>query len=288
MFFIARKTKYFILIILFSGSIFVWSVIFIQTPNNILEVHFFDVGQGDSIFIETPNKRQVLIDGGPDKTVLEKLNQAMPFYDQTIDLVVLTHPDADHITGLIEVLEYYQIGRILTSGFEKDTATYKKWQELIKQKEIPLTIVQAGQNIILQDGIILEILWPDQYLIELSNKNTNNGSIVARLVYNQSEFLLTGDIEKEIEKYLVNQDIWLESDVLKIAHHGSKTSSIQSFINKVNPEIAVISVGENNRYNHPNETVLERLKNSSIYRTDKNHDIQILTDGVLFDIVTEK
>ncbi len=288
MFFIARKTKYFILIILFSGTIFVWSVIFIQTPNNILEVHFFDVGQGDSIFIETPNKRQVLIDGGPDKTVLEKLNQAMPFYDQTIDLVVLTHPDADHITGLIEVLEYYQIGRILTSGFEKDTATYKKWQELIKQKEIPLTIVQAGQNIILQDGIILEILWPDQYLIELSNKNTNNGSIVARLVYNQSEFLLTGDIEKEIEKYLVNQDIWLESDVLKIAHHGSKTSSIQSFINKVNPEIAVISVGENNRYNHPNETVLERLKNSSIYRTDKNHDIQILTDGVLFDIVTEK
>ena len=282
MFFIARKTKYFILIILFSGTIF------IQTPNNILEVHFFDVGQGDSIFIETPNKRQVLIDGGPDKTVLEKLNQAMPFYDQTIDLVVLTHPDADHITGLIEVLEYYQIGRILTSGFEKDTATYKKWQELIKQKEIPLTIVQAGQNIILQDGIILEILWPDQYLIELSNKNTNNGSIVARLVYNQSEFLLTGDIEKEIEKYLVNQDIWLESDVLKIAHHGSKTSSIQSFINKVNPEIAVISVGENNRYNHPNETVLERLKNSSIYRTDKNHDIQILTDGVLFDIVTEK
>ena len=101
MFLIARKTKYFILTILFGGTIFVWSAIFIQAPDNILEVHFFDVGQGDSIFIEMPNKRQILIDGGPDKTVLEKLNQTMPFYDQTIDLIILTHPDADHLTGLI-------------------------------------------------------------------------------------------------------------------------------------------------------------------------------------------
>lgn len=288
MFFIARKTKYFILIILFSGTIFVWSVIFIQTPNNILEVHFFDVGQGDSIFIETPSDKQILIDGGPDKTVLEKLNQVMPFYDQTIDLIILTHPDADHLTGLIEVLEYYQIGHILTSGFEKDTAGYQEWQRLIKEKEISLTIAQAGQNIILQDGIVLEILWPDQSLVKSTVKNTNKGSIVARLVYNQSEFLLAGDIEKEVENILINQSINLESDVLKVAHHGSKTSSIQSFINKVNPEIAVISVEENNRYNHPNETVLERLKNSIIYRTDKNGDIDILTDGILFDIVTKE
>ena len=288
MFLIARKTKYFILIILFSGTVFIWSVIFIQTPNNILEVYFFDVGQGDSIFIETPNKKQILIDGGPDKTVLEKLNQAMPFYDQTIDLIILTHPDADHLTGLIEVLEYYQIGHILTSGFQKDTAGYQEWQRLIKEKEIPLTIAQIGQNIVLQDGIVLEILWPDQSLISSYSNPVNNVSVVGRLVYGDIEIFLTGDIENKVEKYLVDQDIWLESDILKLAHHGSKTSSIQSFINKVNPKISVISVGENNKYNHPHETVLERLKNSTIYRTDKNGDIQILTDGILFDIVSEK
>ena len=284
MFFIARKTKYFILIILFGGTIFVWSVIFIQTPNNILEVHFFDVRQGDSIFIETPNSRQILIDGGPDKTVLKRLNQTMPFYDQTIDLIILTHPDTDHLTGLIEVLEYYQIGHILTSGFQKDTAAYQEWQRLIKEKEIPLTIAQAGQNIVLQDGIVLEILWPDQSLISSYSKPVNNVSVVGRLVYGDIEILLTGDIENKVENVLVKQEI--QSDILKLAHHGSKTSSIQSFINKVNPAIAVISVGEDNRYNHPNETVLERLKNSIIYRTDKNGDIQILTNGILFDILT--
>jgi len=284
MFLIAQKIKYFILIILFGGTIFVWSVIFIQTPNNILEVHFFDVGQGDSIFIETPNSRQILIDGGPDKTVLKRLNQTMPFYDQTIDLIILTHPDTDHLTGLIEVLEYYQIGHILTSGFQKDTAAYQEWQRLIKEKEIPLTIAQAGQNIVLQDGIVLEILWPDQSLINSYSKPVNNVSVVGRLVYGDIEILLTGDIENKVENVLVKQEI--QSDILKLAHHGSKTSSIQSFINKVNPAIAVISVGEDNRYNHPNETVLERLKNSIIYRTDKNGDIQILTNGILFDILT--
>ena len=283
---IARKTRYFILVILFSGTIFVWSAIFIQAPDNILEVHFFDVGQGDSIFIEMPNKRQILIDGGPDKTVLEKLNQTMPFYDQTIDLIILTHPDADHLTGLIEVLEYYQVGHILTSGFQKDTATYQEWQRLIKEREIPLTIAQAGQNIVLQDGIVLEILWPDQSLISLYSNPVNNVSVVGRLVYGDIEILLTGDIENKVESVLSKQEI--QSDILKLAHHGSKTSSMQSFINKVNPEIAVISVGENNKYNHPSETVLERLKNSIIYRTDKNGDIRILTNGILFDIVNEK
>jgi len=134
-----RKIRYLALIILFSGAVFIWSVIFTFADNEFLEVCFFDVGQGDSIFIETPNQKQILIDGGPDKIILEKLNKTIAFYDRTIDLIILTHPDADHITGLIEVLEYYDVKYILTSGVEKDTAVYRKWRELIKKK-YPLNI----------------------------------------------------------------------------------------------------------------------------------------------------
>lgn len=284
-----KKLIYSSLGFLFIAVILLWSAVFQQTPDNLLEVHFFDVGQGDSIFIETPSQRQILIDGGPDKTVLEKLNRAMSFYDRTIDLVILTHPDADHITGLVEVLEYYQVGHILTSGLKKDTAVYQRWRDLIEEKNIPLTLAQAGQRVVLGKDIILEILWPEQSLIKSMAKNANNGSVVGQLVYGQAEFLLTGDIEEEIEQYLVNHPPveGLESDVLKVPHHGSKTSTSQNFIQAVNPQITIISVGQNNRYHHPHSTVLERLKDYLIYRTDKNGDIQIFTNGNFFNIITE-
>jgi len=286
MFFTKRKIKYFILIILFSGAVFIWFAIFTFADNEFLEVCFFDVGQGDSIFIETPNRKQILIDGGPDKTILEKLNKAMPFYDRTIDLLILTHPDADHITGLVSALEYYDVKYILTSGIENDTAVYKKWRDLIKEKNIPLILAQSGQKIFLDQDIFLEIIWPEQSLIESFSKPTNNASVVGRLVYGDIEFLLTGDIEKKVEQHLISQNLNLESDIFKVPHHGSKTSSSYNFIKMINPQISVISVGEDNRYKHPNDEVLERLKDSVIYRTDKDGDIKILTDGILFDILT--
>ncbi|MFH1671664.1 MAG: ComEC/Rec2 family competence protein [Candidatus Portnoybacteria bacterium] len=278
------KITFSVLVVLFGGTVITWSIVFSLTSNGILEVIFFDVGQGDAIFVETPSKKQVLIDGGPDKSVLEKLNQEMPFYDRNIDLVILTHPDADHLTGLIEVLEYYQVGHILASGFENDTATYKLWQELIEEKDIDLTLAQTGQKIFLEDNIVLEILWPDQSKMETISES-NNASVVGRLVYRQSEILLTGDIERKIENILLSQD--LESDILKVAHHGSKTSTSYNFFQAVNPQIAIISVGEDNRYKHPNEEVLKQLENISVYRTDENGDIKVFTDGNLFNIITE-
>jgi len=286
MFPIKQRIKYFILIILFSGAVFICSVIFSFTDNEFLEVVFFDIGQGDAIFIETPDKKQILIDGGPDNAILEKLNREMFFYDRTIDLLILTHPDADHITGLVSVLEYYNVKHILTSGVEKDTAVYKRWRDLIKEKNIPLILAQSGQKILLDQDIFLEIIWPEQSSIKSFSKNTNNVSVVGKLVYKDIEFLLTGDIEKKVENYLVNNNLNLESDILKVPHHGSKTSSSYNFIKMINPQISVISVGGNNRYNHPNDEVLDRLKESFIYRTDKNRDIRILTDGNLFDILT--
>ena len=280
-----RKIKYFVLIIFLGTTIWTWSVVFEQASDGILEITFFDVGQGDGIFIQTPNDKQILIDGGPDNGILEKLNQTMPFYDRTIDLVILTHPDADHITGLVEVLNYYQVEHILTSGLEKDTAVYIKWKELIEEKNISLSLAQMGQKIILQNGIALEVLWPNQNLISSYSSSANNVSVVTRLVYGDIEVLLTGDIEKKVENYLVNQDFKLESDILKLPHHGSKTSTSYNFLKAVNPKIAIISVGEDNRYKHPSKEVLERIKDLIVYRTDKDGDIQILTDGVLFDII---
>lgn len=281
-----RKFTYSFLGILLVGTIFVWSAVFSRIAGNILEVRFFNIGQGDSIFIETPDKKQVLIDGGPDKTVLEKLNQTMPFHDRKIDLIILTHPDADHVTGLVDVLEYYQVGHILTSGFENDTAVYRRWRELIDEKNIPLTIAQAGQRIVLDENIVLEILWPEQPLSGI--KSANNASVVGRLVYGQSEFLLTGDIEKKIENILLRRNWNLKADVLKVPHHGSKTSSSYNFVKAVNSSIAVILVGENNRYKHPHKDVLERFNQMAVFRTDINGDITIFTDGNLFEIETER
>ncbi|MBU1292300.1 MBL fold metallo-hydrolase [Patescibacteria group bacterium] len=284
MFFI-RRIRFFILIVFLGGAVFIWSAVFEQVSDNILEVTFFDIGQGDAIFIETPAGKQILIDGGPDKSILEKLGQEMPLYDRTIDLVILTHPDADHLTGLVKVLNYYKIDHILTSGLEKDTVVYQKWKELIEQNQIPLTLAQAGQNIILEEGIIFEVFWPEQSLLDSYSDPTNNVSVVGRLVYGKTEILLTGDIEKKVENILLDQNI--ESDILKLAHHGSKTSTGDNFLKIVNPGAVVISVGENNRYNHPSPEVLERIKDILTYRTDQNGDIKILTDGILFDILTE-
>lgn len=285
MFFVGGKIRFFVLVVLLGGATFIWSAVFEQASDGILEVTFFDIGQGDAILIETPSGRQVLIDGGPDKRILEKLGQEMSFYDRTIDLVVVTHPDADHITGLVEVLNYYQVDHILTSGLDKDTIVAQKLKELIKEKGIPLILAQAGQNIILEEGIVLEILWPKQSLISSYANSSNNISIVGRLVYGETEILLTGDIEKKVENILINQDI--QSDILQLPHHGSKTSSGLNFLKAVDPEAVVISVGQKNRYKHPSPEVLERIKNILTYRTDQNGDIKILTDGVLFDILTE-
>jgi len=290
MFFKKRRINYLILSILLIGTIWIWSSIFKQSPDNILEVHFFNIGQGDSIFIETPQGKQILIDGGPDKTVLEKLGKTMPFYDRNIDLVVLTHPDADHITGLVEVLKHYQVEHILSSSLEKDTAVYKRWQDLIEEKNIPLTLAQIGQKIILEKEIIMNILWPEQTLVESFAKKANNVSVVGKLIYGQIEFLLTGDIEKEVEQYLVNNPLacGLASDILKVPHHGSKTSTSYDFLKAINPQIAIISVGLDNRYNHPHKDILERLKDVLVYRTDKNGDIEVLTNGNLLQIKIEK
>ena len=277
-----------ILLILFFFNVLAWLTVYDLSRSRFLEVTFFDIGQGDAIFIETPSGHQVLIDGGPDSTVLEKLGKEMPFWDRTIDLVILTHPEHDHYGGLIEVLKRYKVENILWTGIIRDTAEYKEWQKLIKNEKAKIKIAQGGQN--LKTGsTVLHILYPFEDLEGKEVKNTNNTSVIGRLVFGQRSFLFTGDAYKSTERKLIKNNTKLNSDVLKVGHHGSKTSTAEEFVEQVSPEIAVISVGKNNRYGHPCPETLETLAKYStiVLRTDLKGDIKIFSDGENLEIKTK-
>jgi len=269
------------LIILFYLNILAWIAVSDLSQND-LEVIFFDVGQGDSIFIETPQKHQVLIDGGPTSAILEKLGKEMPFYDRTIDLIILSHPEHDHIAGLLEVLKRYQVENILWTGVLRDTAEFEEWQRLIKEEKATIKIAQSNQIVWLgasyERTARIEVLHPFENLEGQTIKNTNNSSVIAQLVFKENTVLFTGDVYKSVENDLIQENIDLKSNVLKISHHGSKTSTSEKFLEKVMPELAIISVGAENSYGHPNPEVLEVLERYGIklLRTDQEGDIKII------------
>lgn len=278
---IQEKNKIRILIVLFVITIIIWVFVFREAKqNDILEIDFFDVGQGDGIFVETGDGKQMLVDGGPSNVILEKLGKEMGFYDRYIDLVILTHPEYDHIGGLIEVIKRYNIGAIITTGVVRDTNQYKEWIKIIEQKNIPIYIAQLGGQIDFGNNIKMDILYPFENLVGQEVSNTNNSSIVGKLVYKDFEVLLTGDIEKSVERKLVNSGIDLKADVLKVPHHGSKTSSTEEFLQAVNSVINIIQAGKDNKYGHPHQEVLERMAN--VFITGKSGDVEILTNGKNF------
>ena len=277
---------YYILAILFFSTVLLWSFIFSRSPASVLnslekgktKVVFFDVGQGNSVFIKAPNGNQVLIDGGPGSQVLGKLGEQMPFFDREIDVVILTHPDADHLNGLIDVLKNYQVDEVIDTCIEDPGKGYMEWKKLIEEKKINHLCAQAGQKIKLADNVELDVLFPFVSLEGLKFSNTNDSSIVMELVSNDSEILLTGDAEVKTEYQLINSGINLRAQILQVGHHGSKSSSSQEFLEAINPEMAVIQVGANNRYGHPVQEVLDRLKSISakIFRTDESGNLEFL------------
>lgn len=280
MFLFSEKTKRNILITLFITAVVAWGFVFVEAKqSDILEIDFFDIGQGDAIFIETSDNKQVLIDGGPSSVILEKLGKEMAFYDRYIDFVILTHPEFDHINGLIEVIKRYDIGAIITTGVVRDTNAYKEWIKIIEQKNIPIYIAKLGGIVNLNNDIKLNILYPFENLAGQEVSNTNNSSVVGKLIYNDFEILLTGDIEKSVEKKLVNSNINLQADVLKVPHHGSKSSSTEDFLKAVASVVNIIQAGRDNKYGHPHQEVLDRMANILTFVTGKNGDVEILSDG---------
>lgn len=273
--------------VLFVLAVLVWTAVFARAQaGSQLEVKFFDIGQGKAIFIEEPGGNQILIDGGPDNSVLEKLSGAMPFYDRQIDLLILTHPDADHLNGLVEVLKRYEIGRIIETGILDKSSEYDEWHRLIKEKNVAVIYAVAGQEIKIGEGFLLEILYPNQNLAGKEVSSTNSASIVSRLDYGKNSFLFTGDEEGAEEAYLTGSGANIDVDVLDVSHHGSKNSTDEEFLEAASPQIAIIQVGRKNRYGHPAPETIERLNeaNAKIFRTDLCGDINIFSDGQNYQV----
>jgi competence protein ComEC len=269
-----------VLLLLFVLNIIAWFFVFDLNQHRFLEVSFFDIGQGDAIFIETRQSHQVLIDGGPGSAVLEKLGKEMPFWDRTIDLIVLTHPEHDHYGGLIEVLKRYKIENILWTGVYRDTAEYQEWQDLLLKEGARIFIAPDIQRVTVS-GAMFDVLFPFENFEGKTVKNVNDTSLVAKLVFGGNSFLFTGDICKPVEKELLEKETDLDSDFLKVGHHGSKTSSGEEFVAAVSPQVAVIQCGRDNPYGHPHPQTLETLEKYGIkvLRTDKEGDIKIISNG---------
>lgn len=236
----------------------------------VTHVVFLDVGQGDAILIRQ-GSTEILIDGGREgKELLSRLGRHVPFWDRSIEVVIATHPDADHIGGLAMLARTYRIGRVLETGAESETDFFVLWHQALEKKEVPRSIVFRGTRIALPEGGEFTVEYP-QAPLPKDMEETNEGSIVSRFVFGETSFLLTGDLPRE-ESFLPEET---PITVLKAAHHGSRFSTSDTFLDMVRPKEAVISVGKNN-YGHPATEVLERLAKHGvgILRTDVSGDIE--------------
>ena len=260
---------------LLALSIILFLILYSSARSQNLKVIFFDVGQGDAILI-SQGQNQVLIDGGKDgKIILEKLGRYIPFWDRTIEAVIATHPDQDHIGGLVDAVKNYKVGAVLETGAKSDSQTYKTLEDLIGGKNIQKIEAIKDTSIKFPDGARIDVLYPFSS-IDNAGSNSNDWSIVAKLTFGKNKVLFTGDLPAEKEAELANSKSDVSADVLKVAHHGSKYATSEEFLNAIGPEEAVISVGKNNSYGHPAPEVIERLLKSGIriWRTDEMGDIK--------------
>lgn len=256
---------------------FVWYAVFVYQARANPRMTFFDVGQGDAIFLEMPNGNQVLIDGGPGDRVLAALGRAMPFWDRSIDILVLTHPHLDHVEGLVEVLKRYRVNMVVTSGAEYSTPEFQEWQKSIREKNISLHIARAGERFNLGGGGTLDIFLPLEDFFGLAPKEIHDAMVAVKFSFGKNSALLMGDAEREFEYKLVFFGFPVDSDILKVGHHGSRTSSAEEFVRAVSPDVSVIEVGKKNRYGHPHEEAIGTLGRfgGRILRTDELGDIQV-------------
>ena len=252
-----------------------------------VSVHFIDVGQGDCELIKTQNKA-VLIDCGEKEYYADVIDYIKTQKIEYIDYVIVTHPHSDHAGGMSFILDEFDIGTVIMPKIQESvtptTSTYIRLLKSIENKNITVEYAEAGKEYTLDD-VKMTLLSPVQDYDDL-----NNYSVAVKLVHGENSFLFTGDIEKEAENDIIENGYNISADVLKVAHHGSSTSSQKKFINAVSPNYAVIEVGSPNSYNHPNADTIQRLENKeiTIYRTDLYGNIVFVSDGKTFDILTEK
>jgi len=277
-----RYRSYVVTSLLAFAVALVWVGVYTESAPGKLTVAFLDVGQGDSIYIESPTGVEIIIDGGPDNSVLRGLPQLMGPFDRTIDAIIETHPDADHIAGFVDLLRRYNVMAFIEPGISKDTATAQTLLEEVDEERAAHLIARRGMYLELGGGAELHILFPDFDTATLPSSKTNDGGIVARLTYGSTSILFMADVSKKVEDRLVElEGEGLQSDILKVGHHGSKNSTGSSFLQAVLPAAAVISVGDYNTYGHPTEEVLSELSSQNVktLRTDQEGTIVFESNG---------
>lgn len=275
-----RLVKFFS-VLLFISFVFLIYFSFYSPPLNQLRVIFLDIGQGDAILIKTPQNKNILIDGGPDKGVIYKIDNYLSFNNRVVDLMILTHPDPDHLNGLIEVLKRFKVKKLIVNSPLDDV--FSLFKKLAEEKNLIPLVAEGPSKINLGRNLDLDFFWPPQDLEESGRGDNNHFSLVFKMTFDKVSFLFTGDVDLEAENEIRKRGADLKVDVLKVSHHGSKNSSSLYFLEKTKPKYAVISCGRDNRFGHPDPRVIEDLEKigAQIFRTDKSGDIIFETDGEL-------
>jgi competence protein ComEC len=252
--------------------------------NGDLSIYFFDVGQGDSSLL-TFNNKTILIDAG-DVDMGDRVVANLHAVNVThIDLLVATHPHADHIGGMQKVLDNFPVGQVLDSGIPHPSPVYENFLSTVERKHIPYRVASQGQTIDLDPRLRILVLSPPEKRI---GDDLNANSIVLRISYGTINFLFNGDASADTEDALIRSGYPLDAEILKVGHHGSQYSSSPAFIDRVHPEIAVISVGKDNSYGHPNKQTLDTLAGDGaiVYRTDRDGTIRVRSDGASYSVKT--
>lgn len=249
-------------------------------PRTETTVHFFDVGQGDAALVVGPSGQQIVIDGGPNLSLLEHLERTMPFLDRSIDLLVLSHPHQDHLFAFPEILKRYTVRNILMTGMDFGLPRYREMLTLAGEKKINVLLADPQKDIIWKDGLMLDVVWPKPGLLGQQG-DANNTSVALRVLYGNDSALFTGDMEEPEERDILSAGIDVSADILKVAHHGSRTSSSTGFLMAVKATQAVVSVAAENSYKLPNEDVLQRLQNFGMktHLTSLSGSLTVRMDG---------
>ncbi len=274
-----KKIQNFFILILIITSAFLTKEVLHNKNNSInpneIKIHYIDVGQGDAILIQVNNKN-LLIDSGP-RSEKKKLNDYLhSLYIPKFDYVIATHPHEDHIGNMSYIISNYKILNFYSPKVESNTTAFEAMAEALSRKSIKIKILKANNKTIdLGENTLVEVFSPNSD----SYDNYNNYSPIIKIYYGNNSFLFTGDAEEVLEDEVINEGFNLKSDVLKIGHHGSSTSTSNNFLTKVNPKITIVSVGKDNSYGHPTQETLDKIKNTTVYRTDISGSIVITSDG---------
>lgn len=282
-----------VFLILVFSALFLSGIItfqYIKFNDKKLHIIFCNVGQGDGIFIRTADGTDIIVDGGPNDSILKCVQKNTPFWDKNIELVILSHPHADHLVGLSSIFKYYEVLNFATERLSNNTSVYKELMDNIKKENVKVKYLYSGNKINLGQKTVLNIVSPSKSFLQNTSPNGVIGesgefaSLVSLLSFGNFNLLLTGDVQKEALEDAVSNIKGISLEVLQVPHHGSKTGLNSEIISFLHPQLAVISVGKNNKYGHPSNVILKMFGNIKVFRTDRDGDVEIVSDGKNFTI----